>query len=685
MRDHLVGRVLDGRYEIVQRLARGGMATVYLATDRRLTRTVAVKVMHEGLGDDQEFTRKFDREARAAARLSHPNIVSVFDQGLDAGRPYIVMEYVEGRTLRNVITTEAPLDPIRALDLIEPVVAAVAAAHEAGLIHRDIKPENVLISDRGRVKVVDFGLAKAITAQTATATEGLLLGTVSYIAPELVTEGRPRPWSDVYSIGVVLFEMLTGRKPHTGENPIQVAYSHVHKSVPEPSSMLSSNWLASRSAIPPYLDALVTSTTAREGTDRPQDARVLLSHVKAARRALGAGIMNDPALTDRMRLRTIGEIAEAATTPSSAQSPPTQRMARVEVTPGSPASPATLSPVAMASAARLHSASRSDEDEATAPDGVPVARTSSAGRRAPRPLSRQAVYRRRRLMTLIALVTVLALIGGTVAWWALDYRWTTSPSLVNNTEEEARTAALDAHVSLTFTEAYSETVQAGRVISTDPAAGERMLRDGQVTAVVSKGPERYTVPPLAGKTQQDASRALTDANLAVGQVSEVWDESVAIGLVVGASQRAGTPLKPGTAVDLTVSKGPQPISIVDYTGKPLESSKLALEKAGFTVKVTGEENSATVPKGSIVSQTPSSGNGKKGDTINLVSSLGPVMVTVPSVRAMSLDKAKVALTNAGLKVKVNYLIASPLGMVVSSDPAAGTQAAQGSTVTLNVA
>lgn len=676
MHDHLVGRVLDGRYEIVRRLARGGMATVYLATDRRLSRTVAIKVMHEGLGDDQEFARKFDREARAAARLSHPNIVSVFDQGLDGGRPYIVMEYVEGRTLRNVVTAEAPLDPIRALDLIEPVVAAVACAHAAGLIHRDVKPENVLISDRGAVKVVDFGLAKAITAQTATATQGLLLGTVSYIAPELVTEGRPKPCSDVYSIGVVLFELLTGTKPHTGENPIQVAYSHVHKSVPEPSSVLSGNWLTSRTAIPPYLDALVTTATARETNDRPVDARVLLSHVRDARRALGAGVMNDPALTDRMRTRTMDELdALSVASPGTAT---TVRMAPVVVPPDAgPSSPASgagtvRTPVSVATPVRQSPSS----------PGAPTARMASAPTR---PRDKRAMYRRRRLFTLITLVTVIALVTGVGAWWMLAGRYTQTPQLVAMTESDARTAAANAHVSVTFSEDYSETVPAGQIVSTDPAGGTRVLRDSTVAAVVSKGPERYTVPTLTGLTQDEATQALAGVHLAVGQVTQQYNETVKSGVVLSASQKVGALLKKDTPVDLVVSKGPRPITIVDYTGKPVAASKAALEKAGFTVVLGTPQNSSKVAKDSIVSQSPASGSGKAGDTITLVPSLGPVMVSVPNVRAMDSDKAKITLQNAGFTVKITYLIAAPLGLVVSTNPEAGTKAPQGSTITMNVA
>ena len=298
--DPLVGRLLDGRYQITERLARGGMATVYRGVDTRLTRTVAVKVMHVGLGDDAEFARKFDREARAAARLAHPNVVAVFDQGSDlieghSNRPYIVMEHIDGYTLRDVINREAPMLPLRALEVIEPVLAALAAAHDAGLVHRDVKPENVLISDRGQIKVADFGLAKAISSQTSTATQGLLIGTVSYLPPELVVSGTADARSDVYSTGVVLFELLTGRKPHTGDTPIQVAYAHVHADVPAPSRYPTAG------PIPSYLDALVARATSRTASARPADARVLLTEVRRVQSALREGRRDDPELARDLR------------------------------------------------------------------------------------------------------------------------------------------------------------------------------------------------------------------------------------------------------------------------------------------------------------------------------------------------------------------------------------------------
>ena len=285
--DPVTGHLLDGRYRIGRRIARGGMASVYEALDTRLDRTCAVKIMHHGLGDDDAFAERFKREARAVARLSHPNVVNVFDQGddpeLDGGTLYLVMELVAGHTLRDVIRDDAPMQPVRALALMEPIVSALAAAHRSGLVHRDIKPENVLIADAdsgGRVKVADFGLAKAVSADTQhTATGGVIIGTVSYLAPELVVDGTSDARADVYAAGVVLYELLTGEKPHAGESPIAVAYKHVHEDVPPPSRLAP--------GIPAYVDALVARATAARR--RPASGRRGRAPPPAPPRLPGAG------------------------------------------------------------------------------------------------------------------------------------------------------------------------------------------------------------------------------------------------------------------------------------------------------------------------------------------------------------------------------------------------------------
>ncbi len=278
--DPLVGRRLDGRYTVRSRIARGGMATVYLAVDERLDRQVALKVMHAGLSSDDDFVSRFIREARSAAGLSHPGIVQVFDQGDDDGVVFLAMEFVPGRTLRDLMRERGPLTAREALDLFEPVLDALAAAHRSGIVHRDVKPENVLLADDGRVKVADFGLARAVSTSTVSSRTGVLLGTVAYLSPEQVEHGVADARSDVYAAGVLLFEMLTGSKPFEGETAMQVAYQHVHADVPAPSTRAG--------GIAPQLDEIVLAAAARDPAQRPVDARELLMLVREARRRTSA-------------------------------------------------------------------------------------------------------------------------------------------------------------------------------------------------------------------------------------------------------------------------------------------------------------------------------------------------------------------------------------------------------------
>ncbi len=662
--DVLVGRVLDGRYEIVRKLARGGMATVYVATDRRLTRTVAVKVMHESLGGDAEFVTRFDREARAAARLSHPNVVSVFDQGMDGGRPYIVMEYVEGSTLRHLITREAPMEPSRALDLLLPVINAVAAAHEAGIIHRDLKPENVLISDRGQTKVADFGLARAVTAATATQT-GTLIGTVSYIAPELVTTGKGDARVDVYALGVVLFEMLTGRKPHTGDTPIQVAYSHVHNEIPSPSSQLSGG--SGRSGIPGYLDALVTSAAARDPRNRPMDAGVLLDHARQARQALARGVTGDPALTARMRTTSL-DSSNQITEPVPAVAPlspvpQVDRTATLRFTPSTPVSPGQP-PVA---------------DGMPYYDDVVVDAPSPTVKR----LQQRQLKRRRRGVVLLVLLLVLAAVVGTGAWWMFQGRFVDTPKFAELTQAKAEALAKQNGLAITFDSDYSETVQAGLVIRTNPVTGAPIVRGGTVVAYLSKGPERYPVPALAGLTLDKAKAALAENHLATGDVTEAYSDTVKKGVVISASLKEGDQVKRDTPVDLQLSKGRAPVDVTDYTGKPFADAKAHYEDAGLKVKLAQEKFDGKVAAGSVISQNPAKGKLYRGDTVSFIVSKGPEMVKVPYVRWMSVEKATKTMEKAGFKVKVTY-ISTLFNVVAYTSPDKDALAPKGSTVTLYV-
>jgi beta-lactam-binding protein with PASTA domain/serine/threonine protein kinase len=677
--DPLVGQLLDGRYQITQRLARGGMATVYLATDVRLTRTVAVKVMHIGLGDDAEFARKFDREARSAARLSHPNVVSVFDQGHDDGRPYIVMEYVAGRTLRDILNHEAPLPPERALEIIEPVIAALAAAHEAGLVHRDVKPENVLITERGQIKVVDFGLAKAITAQTSTATQGLLIGTVSYLPPELVLSGKAGPRSDVYSAGVVLFEMLTGRKPHVGDTPIQVAYAHVHNDVPAPSQFRTAGH------IPPYLDALVAGATARNPEARPHDGKVFLAQVRRVRSALRDGLADDPELTQDLSVLQRSDLSAAVPPGVDPNAEITQL---VPPAGAGPASPPRI----------VHQRGLTPTSPPTFRDAPPPAVPSSDPRGGqshnPTPYlsgerlaSRRELEARRRrrgwlILLLVLMLTAMAALAG---WYLTEGRFTATPALAALPKTEAATVAQQEGLQISFVDKFSETVAPGLVIDTDPTPGTKVPDGGAITAVVSKGPERFAMPKVVGLSKTAASGAVKDAHLVVDSVSETYHGKIAKGVVISASYEPGTRLKSGSSVDLTVSKGPRPIKISNQVGESASAAKAALTKAGFKVKITSE-HSDRIDKGLVISQSPDEGTGVKGDTITLKQSLGPVMVTIPNVRSMGVEAAKKAMAEAGFKTKVQAVAVNYIGVgyVVYSKPSAKSQAPKGSTVTLYV-
>ncbi len=709
--DPMVGRLLDRRYRLGARVARGGMASVYEATDTRLDRTVAVKVMHPGLGDDQEFAERFVREARAAARLNHPNVVGVYDQGDDTSdgtdTVFLVMEYVPGHTLRDVIRKEAPMSPVRALALLEPVVSALAAAHRAGLIHRDVKPENVLIADEahgGRVKVADFGLAKAVSADTQhTATGGVLIGTVSYLAPELVIDGRSDARADVYAAGVVLYELLTGNKPHEGESPIQVAYRHVHHDVPMPSLV--------RSDIPDYVDALVSRATSRDRDQRAADAGVLLHHLHRVEQALHEGLASDPELAaDLLPRRTAAssdDVERASdTTPEPFDASALALLTEVDprdsglVDDGNPDRttalerhpvpaarvPATRVPPPRAAPIAAPTRDATLRREA-APTREAVTTAKPAGPRAPaRVAPVTTTARRRSFKGPVALVLSLLLVGGVAlgAWWFGWERYTTTPGVLGLDAAAASTELDAAGLDVESGDpAYSENVAAGLVITTDPTPGGKVLDGGTVTLTVSLGPERYEVPGLEGRTEDEAQDALAATNLTFGRSAGRWSESVPEGQVIRTSPKAGTVLRPDATVNLVLSRGRKPLTVQDWTGRSFDAARQALEGRDLEVSVVGEDYSDTVAAGAVISQDPATGTLFRGDTVSFVVSLGPELVEVPRVRAMGVQAATDLLEGLGFRVETeesdSYL---GLGYVFSSDPDAGEQVPKGSTITL---
>jgi serine/threonine protein kinase/beta-lactam-binding protein with PASTA domain len=672
--DAMTGRTLEGRYLLGERIARGGMASVYLGTDIRLDRTVAVKIMHPGLGDDAEFAARFVREARSAARLSHPHIVAIHDQGTDEGIAFLAMEYVPGQTLRDVIADSAPLAPTRALAILEPVVSAIAAAHRAGLIHRDVKPENVLVSDdRSVVKVADFGLAKAISADTQhTVTGGVLIGTVSYLAPELVTDGKADERADVYALGVLLFELLTGQKPHEGETPIAVAYKHVHADVPAPSTVAED--------IPDYVDALVARATSRDRTQRPADAGVLLHLVRRVSQALRDGVETDDDLTADLRPRPVCVDSGEAHRPED-----TIPVAAPEAAFFSGREPEIAPPVPREHTTTIEATSREDAHEVVPASPRPVAHPTGRAPSPPRSVVVQPRSRSRRGP--IVLLLMLALIAGLTGagyWWAVA-RYTSTPALLGLTAQQAD--AKLAKAGLQGREGppdFSETVPAGQVLRTDPEPSARVLDHGTVTLILSLGKERYDVPPLKGKTEDAAQDALQDTHLSFGKSLARWHEEIPAGQVIRSIPPAGKTLRPGTAVDLVVSKGPKPISIKDWTGKNAARATSAMQAKGLVVTVTDEVFSDTVDEGKVISQTPASGTLHKGDEVTLTVSKGPELIEVPG----GLKSSGVADATAKLEALEFVVRTEPsaiylgLGYVSGSDPGSGAMVPKGSTITL---
>jgi serine/threonine-protein kinase len=601
------------------------MATVYIALDQRLDRKVALKVMRPDLARDETFVSRFRREARSAAKLSHPNVVAVYDQGEDDGHMFLAMELVNGLTLRQVMQAEGPLTPRAALDILDPVLQALGAAHSAGLIHRDVKPENVILRDDGTVKVADFGLARAVDTVTSTAHTGVLLGTVAYLSPEQVERGIADARSDVYAAGLLLFEMLTGTKAFIGDSPIHVAYQHVHSSVPAPSSRVNT--------VPVELDLLVARASARDPDNRPRDANEMLAEMRQARRGLTTVELD-------LRPAGIGGSAPASST------------------------------IALPRAEAVH--------PATAPRRPWVERLGLR-RLLPRDLKGRRPNRR------VALIALILLAAATALWFVAGPGATTTVPTVKGLTTQAAERALNlAHLTPKVVRAFDETVKAGVVIASDPATGREVGRGSTVTLTVSQGSERYGVPPLVGRSQAEAEQRLTEARLTVGRITQAFSETMPQGQVVSTSPPAGSSVKRATAVALVISKGRQPITILDWTGKPANQAFKSLSDAKLKVDATRQDWNDTVPKGSVISQTPATGTLFQGDLVTLVVSKGPQFVVVQDVFGLQEGEARSILEGLGFIVKVDRIAGGLFGTVRFQSIPAGTPAPTGSTITLSV-
>ncbi|MFJ9024611.1 Stk1 family PASTA domain-containing Ser/Thr kinase [Streptomyces sp. NPDC102259] len=641
LQDPLVGQLLDGRYRVEARIAVGGMATVYRAVDTRLDRVLALKVMHPALAADGAFVERFIREAKSVARLAHPNVVQVFDQGADGSYVYLAMEYIAGCTLRDVLRERGALQPRAALDILEPVLAALGAAHRAGFVHRDMKPENVLIGDDGRVKVADFGLVRSV--DTVTTTTGAVLGTVAYLAPEQIEQpGAADPRVDVYACGVVLYEMLTGEKPHDGDSPAIVLYKHLHEDVPPPSALVP--------GLPFELDELVASATARTPDVRPYDAVALLGQVREARAPLSVDQLD-------------------ALPPQAVSAGHDNAEDRTSVIPRSLTVPRPL-PV-------------NDDDPADGED--PLNRTSRFQSGPPLPPRRRSARPRRGVLALIAAVLLVFGVGAGV-WYINSGQFTKVPAVLTQKEAEARTRLEAAGLEVgKVRHQNSDTVKRGTVMDTDPDPGARIRKHDSVTLTVSDGPEIVKVPDVEGSRLDKAEELLKTDGLEPGLVTQEFSDDVIKGFVISTDPEAGTKRRAGTAVSIVVSKG-SPVDIPDVTGDALDDAKAELEEAGLKVKVaTGQVNSE-FDKGLVATQTPEEGSeAAEGDTVTLTVSKGPEMVEVPDVVGASVDDAKSLLKQSGFEVEEDRGLLGIFGDTVKSQSVdAGDTAPKGSTITITI-
>ena len=630
----LTGELIDNRYLLQRLIASGGMATIYAGIDTRLDRPVAVKIMHAHLANDEAFVSRFIKEAKATAALSHPNIVSIQDQGWNEGGPpavFLVMELVEGSTLRDFLNQQGAVSIEQMFQLMTPVISALAAAHKIGIIHRDIKPENILISKDGRVKVADFGLARNMAiGQTMTIESSVVLGSVSYLSPEQVQRGVADARSDIYAVGIVLFEMLTGGKPYEGETPIQIAYRHVNDRIPTLQSI--------KSDIPITISELVHAATAPNPDHRPKDAEELLN-----------------------KFREI-----------QAQIDPKKRQMSLEL---------DLPPSMMKSVTK-----RGKVSVGSALEGLKE-KTSQLISTKPIKVSKpedsigtkkRKVSKRVKRNRIIALLLLIGLVFG--GFRLLNIGKISVPSLVGMSQTEASKSLEPLGLDLEIIEeVFSEDIPKGRVIASEPGGGGKISPDEKVGLILSKGQERILIPRLNGLTPDVASAQLSSLGLTVGEINEIFDMKIAAGYVIATEPKETMAVKRKAIVNLIVSKGVEQISLQSYVGKGGEQALSELTEMGFDVDAE-YKFSDSVFKGQVISQSPEKMESiGKGSKIDLTISKGPEFVFVPNVLGKNKNDASLDLENLGLRVKIKGS-----GKVNNISPAIGAKVKQGAVITLTL-
>ena len=631
---NLIGSVIAERYRIDKFVAQGGMATVYLAEDLRLDRKVAVKIIHPHLATNSSFREKFIREAKMAARLSHPNLVNVFDQGTDGSTAYLVMEYVEGITLRNALDDFGALESIRALDLFEHLLSGLAAAHNAGVLHRDLKPENVLLANDGRIKIGDFGLARETDNHTATDS---IVGTVAYLSPELVTRGIADARSDVYAAGILLFELVTGRQPFQGDQAVQVAYQHAHSNVPAPSSV--------NPEVKPAVDEIVLWATAKNPDDRAADAGALLAAVRRAKTALKRGDGNAT-----MRLST--PVDSSTTVLSGAELPEPALDSKVNAT--------------QVLGSQDNATQVFGSFDVTEPTLTPL----------------ESLGQRRWGLRLVISTVLIVLLGSGAGWWfgSGPGGFSAIPDLTNRTQAEAQAALAPFGAPTSITSEPSNTISKGQVIRTEPAAGSWYFF-GEIKLVISSGPKLAKVPNLVGLDVATATAKLLASGFTLGEVSS-WFSAKPVGQVYEYLGSTGEQVPEGSAIKLKVSLGSIPV----VAGLDQALAIGMIQGVGLKVSEINQEFSETVAKGQVISVTPITEPLGAGGEVRLLVSKGPNVVIMPAVVGETISAAKAALESLGLSVLVDTnQLQSKWGIakVKRASVAAGTSLRSGDSVTIS--
>lgn len=695
--DPRIGSTIENRYLVLSKVANGGMSTVYLAKDLRLNRNIALKILHPHLATDNAFIGRLSREAQSAASLSHPHVVQIHDHGVGPEYAYLVFEFIDGYTLRDVIERQGALTPRQALDLLDPIVAGLAAAHGAGLVHRDVKPENVLISHQGWVKIGDFGLSRAITTSTNT---GTLFGTVAYIAPELARGEGGDARSDIYSAGIMLYELLTGHQPFRATVPVAVVMAHVQDEMPAPSADVP--------ALPPVMDELVRYMTEKDPDHRPANGAALLEDLRHIRASLtpaeldAGGSATLPAIEPRLSgtSHTVAfdqshtTVLAAPQFPTSvlprspqlyAEDPHSDRYALAE--PSSSAYDAGQSQPAHIGTSSYPPVS---DDAPAAPLNKRQAAAANKAKAKAAATPKKTLgsrHPRRRAVLWVLLVLVLGILAAGAGWFLAlgPGALATVPDVGNKSVEQALSVLrTEGFESTSTTDVYDEKVAAGFVVDTDPTAGSSLRKFNNVTVQISRGPVLYQVPNVTGVAQDGAKKALTDAQLAVGTLTEAFDEKVAAGVVLKQDPAAGKEFRANTKVNLVISKGPKPIPVPALTGKTQADAQAALKSVGLVAVISPEQvNSRLVPAGSVVAASPDSGTLTAGGKVTLTISKGPKMVSVPDLVGKQVGVATSELEALGFEVKVENLLGGFFGTVRFQDPQGG-EAPEGSTVTLRV-